>query len=79
MFLMVAASASAALPNQRTDLKVLLLSATGTEPSTSAWEAALKREGVPFEKRVATNDDPYTATTFADTLVTARPMPSTRR
>ena len=40
IFLMVASAASAAMPNQRTDLKVLLLSATGTEPSTSAWEAA---------------------------------------
>jgi hypothetical protein len=68
IFLMVASAASAALPNQRTDLKVLLLAATGTEPSTSAWEAALKREGVPFEKKIATQDEPYTASTFADTV-----------
>ena len=68
IFLMAASAASAALPNQRTDLKVLLLSATGTEPSTSAWEAALKREGVPFEKKIATQDEPYTAETFADTV-----------
>jgi hypothetical protein len=71
IFLMVASAASAAMPNQRTDLKVLLLSATGTEPSTSAWEAALKREGVPFVKKVATNDEPYTASTFADTVAGA--------
>jgi hypothetical protein len=71
IFLMAASAASAAMPNQRTDLKVLLLSATGTEPSTSAWEAALKREGVPFEKKVATNDEPYTASTFADTVADA--------
>ena len=71
IFLMVASAASAAMPNQRTDLKVLLLSATGTEPSTSAWEAALKREGVPFEKKIATNDEPYTASTFADTVAGA--------
>ncbi len=68
IFLMAASAASAALPNQRTDMKVLLLSATGTEPSTSAWEAALKREGVPFDKKIATQDDPYTASTFADTV-----------
>ncbi len=71
IFLLAASAASAAMPNQRTDLKVLLLSATGTEPSTSAWEAALKREGVPFEKKVATNDEPYTASTFADTVAGA--------
>lgn len=68
IFLMVASAASAALPNQRTDLKVLLLAATGNEPSTAAWEAALKREGVPFEKKIATQDEPYTASTFADTV-----------
>ncbi len=68
IFLMVPSAASAAMPNQRTDLKVLLLSANGTEPSTSAWEAAMKREGVPYEKKIATNDEPYTASTFADTV-----------
>ena len=68
IFLMVASAASAALPNQRTDLKVLLLSANGDEPSTAAWEAAMKREGVPFEKKIATQDEPYTASTFADTV-----------
>ena len=68
IFLMVASAASAALPNQRTDLKVLLLSANGSEPSTAAWEAALKREGVPYEKKIATQDEPYTASTFADTV-----------
>ena len=73
IFLMVAPAASAALPNQRTDLKILLLSANGTEPATSAWEAALKREGVPFEKKVAVNDAPYTADSFADTLADGTP------
>jgi hypothetical protein len=72
--LVVAVSpASAALPNQRTDLKVLVLSATGTEPTTGAWEAALKREGVPYEKKIATADEPYTAETFADTLADGTP------
>jgi hypothetical protein len=74
VFIAAVSTASAALPNQRTDLKVLLLSATGTEPTTDAWEAALKREGVPFDKKVATPDHtPYTAETFADTLADGTP------
>jgi hypothetical protein len=72
-FVIAASPASAALPNQRTDLKVLILSATGDEPTTGAWEAALKREGVPYEKKIATQDDPYTADTFADTLADGTP------
>src|SRR5213592_1667848 len=64
-----AGSAVAALPNQRVDLKVLILSATGHEPTTDAWEAALRNEGVPFETKVASpGHQPYSADTFADTL-----------
>jgi hypothetical protein len=64
-----AAPASAALPNQRIDLKVLLLSATGTEPTTNAWETTLRNEGVPFEEKIANpSHTPYTSDTFADTL-----------
>ena len=65
-FVIAVSPASAALPNQRTDLKVLLLSANGAEPTTGAWEAALKREGVPYEKKIAANDEAYTAETFAE-------------
>jgi hypothetical protein len=62
-------SAVAALPNQRVELKVLILSATGHEPTTDAWEAALRNEGVPFETKVASpGHQPYGADTFADTL-----------
>jgi hypothetical protein len=64
-----AAPADAALPNQRTDLRVLLLSATGNEPTTGAWETTLRREGVPFdEKVVGLGHDPLTADSFSDTL-----------
>ena len=73
IFVIAVSSASAALPNQRTDLKVLLLSANGAEPTTGAWEAALKREGVPYEKKIATADEPYTADTFANTLADGTP------
>lgn len=46
------ASASAAAA-QRIDLKVLLLGATGSEPSFQAWQAQLRREGVPYDQIVA--------------------------
>ncbi|MFY9265259.1 MAG: hypothetical protein WAO61_07515 [Solirubrobacterales bacterium] len=64
-----ASSAFAELPNQRTDMKVLLLTATGTEPSAQAWQAALAREGVPYDKLVLGGDrEALSAETFADTL-----------
>ncbi|HEX4804463.1 MAG TPA: hypothetical protein VFU94_01065 [Conexibacter sp.] len=46
------ASAPAAAA-QRIDLRVLLLGASGTEPSFQAWEAQLRREGVPYDEIVA--------------------------
>jgi hypothetical protein len=71
--LVLVSAASAALPNQRTELRVLLLSATGNEPTTGAWEAELQREGVPYDKKVAVADAPYAANTFADTLADGTP------
>jgi hypothetical protein len=68
------APASATVPNQRTDMKVLVLSATGSEPTTAAWEATLKREGVPYDELVAApGHTPYTLDTFADTLADGTP------
>jgi hypothetical protein len=56
-------------PAQRVDLKVLLLGATGSEPSYLAWKAELQREGVPFEAIAATpGHAPITAATLSDTL-----------
>ena len=40
-------------PGQRVDMKVLLLSADGTEPGFGAWQAELDREGVPYDTFVA--------------------------
>src|SRR3954470_9912566 len=37
------------LPGQKVDLKVLLLSADGTQPGFGAWKAALDREGIPYD------------------------------
>jgi hypothetical protein len=60
-------SASAA---QRIDLKVLVLgTSTTTDPNLLAWQAALQREGVPFETIVTSaGHAPITAATLSDTL-----------
>jgi hypothetical protein len=52
---------------QRIDMKVLLLSADGTEPGFDAWRAALDREGVPYDTFVA-----YQGATKAATLTDER-------
>ena len=49
-------------PGQRIDLKVLLLSADGTEPGFAAWKAELDREGVPYDTLVAFNGQTRAAT-----------------
>lgn len=61
--------AMAALPNQRTDLKVLLLSADGNEATTGAFEAQFIQEGVAYDKiLLPPGHTPLTADFFADTL-----------
>jgi hypothetical protein len=61
--------ASAAAAAQRIDMKVLLLGASGAEPSFLAWQAQLRREGVPFDQLVATpGHAPITAATLSQTL-----------
>ena len=61
-----AASASAA---QRIDMKVLLLGTSASEPDFASWQAALHREGVPFETLVTSpGHAPITAATLSDTL-----------
>jgi hypothetical protein len=50
----------------RIDMRVLLLSATGTEPTFGAWKAELTREGVPFDAEVADALPPLTDSSFAD-------------
>ncbi len=52
--LLAAVGTSAAGAAQRIDLKVLLLGATGAEPTFQAWQAQLRREGVPFDQLIAT-------------------------
>ena len=53
-------------PGQRVDLKVLLISADGTEPGFGAWKAALDREGVPYDTVVATQAAPLSDSQLAD-------------
>jgi hypothetical protein len=63
-----AATANDSQPGQRIDLKVLLVSADGTEPGFGAWQAALDREGVPYDTFVAYNGQAKAATLTDDRL-----------
>ena len=64
--LWAAAGTSAAFAAQRIDMKVLLLGVSGEEPSFQAWQAQLRREGVPFTQLLATpGHTPITAATLA--------------
>ena len=49
----LAATPARILPTQRIDVKVLLVSADGTEPGYGAWKASFEREGVPYDTFVA--------------------------
>src|SRR4051794_8441023 len=53
-------------PGQRVDLRVLLISADGSEPGFGAWKAALDREGVPYDTLVATQAAPLSDAQLAD-------------
>ena len=66
------ASAGTPLPDQRIDMRVLLLSADGNEPGYQAWRAQLEREGVPFDAIVATQASPITYAQLADGTARAR-------
>ena len=63
----LAATPSHSLPDQRLDAKVLLLSADGTEPGFAAWKYELTREGVPFDAVVS-----YAGAAKTSTLTDAR-------
>ncbi len=72
MLLGLPSAASAASANQQVDLRVLLLSANGTEPSYRAWSAALQREGVPFDAIVANTAAAITSSTLQSSSTHAR-------
>jgi hypothetical protein len=66
LFALASASAGAA---QRVDLRLLLLGASGGEPTFQAWEAQLRREGVPYDEIVARpGHTAITAATLSRTL-----------
>jgi hypothetical protein len=64
----LAATPNRILPTQRVDVKVLLLSADGTEPGFGAWKAQLAREGVPYDTLVAYSGSTKVATLTDDKL-----------
>jgi hypothetical protein len=64
----LAATPARVLPTQRIDVKVLLISADGTEPGFGAWKAELAREGVPYDAFVAYNGANRAATLTDDVL-----------
>jgi hypothetical protein len=72
--LSVAAASAAIAPAvagaaQRIDMKVLVLGTSTTEPDLMSWQAALQREGVPFETIITSaGHAPITAATLSDTL-----------
>jgi hypothetical protein len=54
---------------QRIDMKVLVLGTSTSDPNMLSWQAALQREGVPFETIVTTaGHTPITAATLSDTM-----------
>jgi hypothetical protein len=65
----LAATPARVLPTQRVDVRVLLLSADGTEPGFGAWKAELQREGVPYDAFVAYSGQNRVATTLTDALL----------
>jgi hypothetical protein len=62
----VALAAVGPQPGQRITMRVLLLSADGKEATFAAWKAALQREGVPYDAKIADDEAPFTDATFAD-------------
>ena len=65
MTISLAAQAWAFTAGNRVDLKVLVISANGGEPTFEAWTAALDREGVPYETIIANTAGPIGADTLA--------------
>lgn len=64
--LALAGTASAAPSGPAVGLKVLLVSATGDEPTFSAWQATLTQEGVPYDAIVRSQSSPITPETLMD-------------
>jgi len=66
--------ASAATVAPRIDLKVLLLGASSTQSDFEDWQAALQREGVPFDAIITSaGHTPITASTLSTTLADGTP------
>ena len=70
----VSAPSSSAATTPRINLRVLLLGSSTTEPDFQAWEAALQREGVPFDTIVGPSHTPITASTLSSTASDGTPV-----
>ncbi|HKP18966.1 MAG TPA: hypothetical protein VJT84_10830 [Gaiellaceae bacterium] len=64
--LALAGTASAAPSGPAVGLKVLLLSATGDEPTFSGWQQTLTQSGVPFDAIVRSQSGPITPASLID-------------
>ena len=64
-------------PGQTVDLKVLLISADGSEPGFGAWKAELDREGVPYDTLAGLHGQTKTAT-LTDARARRLRRPATR-
>ena len=62
----LAATPETPKPGQRIDMKVLLLTSATTDTTATTWEAALKREGVPYDKLVVGTAGVLTDAKLAD-------------
>jgi len=67
------ASASASTATPRIDLKVLLLGTSTTQADLPAWQAALQREGVPFDTMIVSSSTSITPATLSTTASDGTP------
>ena len=71
---MLAVNAAAATVTPRINLKVLLLGTSTTEADFQSWQAALQREGVPFDTVIGPSHTPITSATLSSTLSDGTPV-----
>jgi hypothetical protein len=65
LFATVGVATATPAPNQRVDLRTLLLGANGDEPGLLAWQQELRRQGAAFDTILTNQSAPITADTLA--------------
>ena len=68
-----ATSAVTTTVTPRIDLRVMLLGTSTTQPDLPAWQAALQREGVPFDTVIVSSTTSITAATLSTTAADGTP------